>query len=154
MITEPLVIDGLAGSVVVNTNMFSGKSTVTVGGVPAQSTGRSLFELPTADGGTVSAKVRGAKMFDPYPVIEINGSKHRTGPASPLWMTVVSLLPVVLVVGGAVGAIIGVLAVFSNLAVARSGLSTIVKLFLMIGILVVAVLAYLVFAVALTAATT
>lgn len=152
MITEPLVIEGLAGPVVVSTNMFSGKSTVTVGGIPAQRTGRSVFQLPTDNGGTVPAKVQAAKMFDPYPVIEISGSKHRTGPASPLWMTVVSLLPIALVIGGALGATLGVLGVFSNLAIARSNQSTVSKLLLMIAVLIVAVVAYLVLAAALTLA--
>lgn len=144
MITDPIVIDGLAGPVVVTTNMMSGKSTVTVGGIPAQGTGRGRFQLPTADGGAVEAKVHAAKMIDPYPVIEINGTKHRTGPASPVWMTVLSLLPIVLLVGGALGAVIGVVAVFSNLAIARTAQSTAAKVVLMVVVLVGAVVSYLV----------
>lgn len=143
MRTEPTTIQGLAGPVVVDMNTLTGKSTLTVGGVPAQGRRRGHYLLPTADGGTVEARVR-ATLLDPYPILHIDGAKHRTGPASPLVLRVLGLLPLLLLaVGGAVGGALGALGVIANLAVQRSSQSTAVKAMVMLAVLAAVTLAYL-----------
>lgn len=153
MRTEPVTIDGLAGPVVVTMNTFTGRSSLTVGGVPANGTRRGNYTLPTANGGTVAARVR-ANLLDPYPTIEIAGVKHRTGPAVPVLLRVLSLLPLVLVVGGAIGGAMGGLGAVGNLALARGSQSTAVKAAMMIMVLVGAAVAYLVIAGTLFTTTT
>jgi hypothetical protein len=143
MRTQPTTIDGLAGPVVVDLNALTGKSTLTVGGVPAEGRRRGQYLLPTADGGTVEARVR-TTLLDPYPVLHINGAKHRTGPATPMALRLLGLLPLLLVtVGGALGGGLGALGAIVNLAVQRSSQSTAVKAVIMVAVLAAVTLTYL-----------
>lgn len=152
MRSDPIVIDWLGGRAVVDTNMFSGTTSVTVGGIPAQGAPRGNYELTTASGGTVPAKVR-VTPFHPYPTIETNGGKYRTGPASSIVMTVVGLLPLALVfVGEGLGGAVGAGGAVANVAIARSSRSTVMKVLLMVVVFVVAVAAYLVVAAAVLSA--
>jgi len=137
MNTEPITIDGVAGPIVVTTNAFWGHPVVTVGGVPAPRTGRGQYALPAATGGAVDATVRAA-LTDPYPTLEVNGVRHRTGPRVPVVLRVLALLPFLLAVGGALGGLVGALGVVANLAVARTRSPAIVRALIMIGIGVVA----------------
>lgn len=148
MHTEPMVIDGLAGPVVMSVNSFTGKHSVTVGGQPVSGTRRGMYTLPTADGQTVAARLR-ASLLDPYPSLEIAGVKHRSGPALPLALRVLAVLPLVLIIGGLIGGAIGAAGVIVNLGIARGQLSTAVKSLLMILILVVAVVTFSLIAVAI-----
>ena len=143
MRTEPTTIQGLAGPVVVDMNTLTGKSTLSVGGVPAEVRRRGYYLLPTAGGGTVEARVR-ATLLDPYPVLHINGAKHRTGPASPMVLRVLGLLPLLLLaVGGALGGIVAAFGVILNLSVQRGSQSTAVKAVIMLAVLGAATLTYL-----------
>lgn len=136
MKTEPISIDGVAGPVVV-TAPFWGFPVVSVGGVPAPRTGRQ-YALPAAVGGAVQATVR-TGFADPYPTLEVNGVRHRTGPAVPAVLQVLTLLPIVLVgIGGAFGGLIGALAVVANLSVSRTRNSSVVKALIMVGMAVAA----------------
>jgi hypothetical protein len=141
MRTEPMTIDGLAGPVVITVNSFTGKHSVTVGGHPASGTRRGIYTLPTVDGRTATAKLR-SSLLEPHPSLEIAGVRHRSGPALPLALRVLALLPAVLVIGGVIGGLIGALGILGNLAIARGQQSTVVKALLMIGILVVAIVAF------------
>lgn len=143
MYTEPVTIEGVAGPVVVNSNAMTGKNTLTVGGAPVPGGRRGRFELPAVGGGTVPAKVR-TNLMDPYPTIEVAGVKHRTGPASPLVLKILGLLPFGLIAGGLVGALLGFAAVTTNLAVTRTDQPTVVKAVLMIVVLMAAIGAYLI----------
>jgi len=143
--SEPLAIRGLAGPVVVEANNFTGRYTVTVGGRPAPRIGRARYALPAAGGGTVKAVVRGG-FFDPYPSLEINGLKHRTGPPVPMPLRILALVPIVLVGFGALGGLIGAFGVIANLAVARLPQSPLVKALLMLGVLALAVVTFAVLA--------
>jgi len=149
MRTEPMMIDGLAGPVVISVNAFTGKHSVTVGGQPASGTRRGSYTLPTSDGRTVPAKLR-SSLIEPHPILEIGGVRHRSGPALPLVLRVLALLPAVLVIGGVIGGIIGALGIGVNLAVARGRQSTVVRSLLMIGILAVAVVAFALVAAAIS----
>jgi hypothetical protein len=148
--TEPVDIEGLAGPVVVTVNRLTGKPSITVGGHPATRIRRATYTLPTADGGTVAARLR-TSLADPYPIIEIAGVKHRTGPSVPLALRVLALLPIALVaVGGAIGGAIGVVGVIGNLAILRGARSAAVNAVLLIVVLVAAVVAWTIVVAALT----
>jgi len=68
--------------------------------------------------------VRGG-FLDAFPTLEINGVKHRTGPPTPLALRILAVVPIALVaVGGPFGALIGVVGVAVNMAVARQNSST------------------------------
>lgn len=151
MNTEPLSVAGVAGPIVVATKALWGHPDVTVGGVPAPRTGRR-YALPTVDGGVVQATVR-TVIADPYPTMEINGVQHRTGPAVPVFLRILVLLPILLfTVGGVLGALVGALGVAANLTVARTRMATAVKALVMVGVAVGTVIVWLVVAVALNAA--
>lgn len=145
MRTEPVTIRGLAGPVVVTMNTFTGRSSVTVNGAPVQGGRRGGYDLPTANGGTVPAKVR-ANLLDPYPIIEVGGVKHRTGPQVPAALRVLTLLPLILVLGGAIGGLLGGVGAVTNLAVARTRQSTAAKAGIMVLVLLAAAVAYVVVA--------
>jgi hypothetical protein len=146
MRTEPLAIQGLAGAVVLTSGFLSNKYSITVGGLPATQTGRGRYSLPAAGGGTVEATVRSG-FADPYPTLEINGVKHRSGPPVPLALRVLALIPILLIgFGGLLGGLIGALGVMVNLAVASLPRSAVVKALLMLGVLVVVVVAWIVVA--------
>ena len=141
MHTEPLMIDGVAGPVVLTVNAFTGKHSVTVGGHPASGTRRGMYTLPTADGQTVAARLR-SSLLDPHPSIEVAGIRHRSGPALPIALRVLVVLPLALLLGGLIGGLIGALGVAVNLGIARGQLSTAVKSLLMVVVLLVTVVAY------------
>lgn len=151
MRTQPVTIEGLAGPVVVDVNTLTGRQSLMVGGQSIPGTRRGDYTLPTADGRAVPAKVR-TSLVDPYPTIEIAGVKHRTGPALPVALRLLALLPFLLVfVGGAIGGALGAVGVVVNLSLARISQSTAVKALLMVGVLVATAMAYLVVAAAFLA---
>jgi hypothetical protein len=147
MQTEPMMIDGVAGPVVLTVNAFTGKHSVTVGGYPASGTRRGIYTLPTADGRTVAAKLR-SNLLDPHPTLEIAGVKHRSAPSLPIALRVLVVLPLALLLGGLIGGAIGGLGVGINLGIARGQLSTAVKSLLMILVLLVTVVTFAVVAAA------
>lgn len=153
MRTEPVEIEGLAGPVVVDVHAFSGKSSITVGGRPATKVRGTKYTLPTAAGGEVPATVRSV-FGSPYPLIEIAGVKHPTGPLVPLALRVLALLPLALLgIGGAVGGAIGAVGVIGNFAILRGSQSTAVKALLMVLVLVAVGVAWTGLAVAIAAGT-
>jgi hypothetical protein len=148
VITDPISIAGVAGPVVVDTSPFLGLRAVRVGGLPAQRIGRGTYALPSLSGGAIHARVR-ASFADPYPTVEVNGVRHRTGPVVPLALRVLALLPIALVaIGGLLGGVVGALASVANVAVARTPIPAIVKALIM---LVVGVVAFVVLVLLATA---
>ncbi|MGS2617722.1 hypothetical protein ACVCAH_24840 [Micromonospora sp. LZ34] len=122
-----------------------GSPRVLVGGVPG--TGRrKVFDLPAVGGGTVRAKLK-STILDPYPVIEIDGVQHRTGPETPAVLRILILLPFLLVfVGGLIGGLFGGVGFAINHSIARSDQSTGAKAALMLLATLGVCLAYLVLA--------
>jgi hypothetical protein len=152
MRTEPLLVDGLAGPLVVTVNTLTGRHSVTVGGQPAVGTRRGKYTLPTANGGTVEANLR-ATWLDAYPVIDIAGVEHRTGPRTPVGLRILALIPLVLVaIGGLLGGAFAALAITANMMVARGPQSTPIKAALMVSTLVAAAALWLIVAVAIRTA--
>jgi len=144
--TEPLTVAGLAGPVVVTTNSFTGRNTVTVGGQPAALIARRRYALPAANGRTVEGTVS-ARFFDPYPTLELNGVRHRTGPEVPVALRILALVPIALAgLGGLVGGLIGALGMIVNVVVLRRQLPGYAKALLMVAVLVATVVVWLVVA--------
>jgi hypothetical protein len=132
---EALSIPGITGPVAVKTNWLTGRSTVTVGGQPTSTTGRGRFTLPTTGGHTTEARVR-AQMLDPYATVEVGGQTYRTGPAVPLGLRILGLIPFLLItVGGLLGGLIGVAGIVVNFWIIREVRSTGLKVLLMLGVL-------------------
>jgi hypothetical protein len=140
--SEPLTIDGVAGPIVVTTPTLWGKPSIMVGGQPAARTGSRRYILPATAGGTVDAALR-TGFADPYPSVEVNGVRHRTGPKVSVVLRALTLLPILLVAGGALGGLIGALGVVTNMAVARTQISSVAKAPIMIGVVAVALLVWL-----------
>jgi hypothetical protein len=146
---EPVTIPGVAGPVVVDLKLFSNKHVVTVGGRPAARVGRATYELPASNGRRVVGKLRN-NGFDPYPTVEIDGVKHRTGPRLPIALRVLALLPApLLVIGGALGGAVAAAGVIGNMVIARTAQPATVKAALMVAVLIAATVAWLVLATAL-----
>ncbi|RZU72178.1 hypothetical protein EV384_0523 [Micromonospora kangleipakensis] len=122
MRTEPIVIDRVDGPVTVEVNTF-GNPRVLVGGIPG--TGRrDVFDLPAVGGGTVRAKLK-TKLLDAYPVIEIDGVNHRTGPETPVVLRILIMIPFLLAIkGGLIGGAFGVVGFVGNHSIARNDRST------------------------------
>ncbi len=138
MRTEPLTIWGLAGPVMLESGFLASRVNITVGGHPATRVRRNTYALPAVNGGMVEARVSGG-FLDAYPTLEINGVKHRTGPAVPVLLRILALVPIFLIgVGGALGGVIGAVGVALNMAIARLVLPSAVKALLMAGVLIVA----------------
>ncbi|WP_089005325.1 hypothetical protein [Micromonospora viridifaciens] len=122
-----------------------GTPRVLVGGIP-ETGRRNTFELPAVGGGTVRAKLK-TNIVDPYPVIEIDGVKHRTGPNTPVVLRVLMLLPFLLVLkGGLIGGLFGGVGFAVNHSIALSDRSTGAKAALMILAALGVCLVYLVLA--------
>jgi hypothetical protein len=147
-------IDGVAGPVVVITSFWWGRPAVFVAGVPAPRRGTRQFALPATGGGEVDAFVLSA-FTDPYPIITINGTSHRTGPTEPVVLRVLTLAPLLLVaIGGALGGLVGAVGVAANLGVTRTQIPSFAKALIMVGVGVIALVTWSVIAFAVTAAVT
>lgn len=149
MRSGPITIDGITGPILVDTKFWNGRQLVTVDGVPVPTSGRRRFPLPTADGATVDARVT-SSLVSPHPTIEIAGVKHEMGPALPIALKVLILLPAVLLLGGgAIGGLIAAMAILANARIAASTKGTAVQAFAMVGVLLAAALVRLQVAVVL-----
>lgn len=152
MRTEPLTVDGLAGPVVVDVNLLTGRRTLSVEGVPIEGR-RGRYELATATGESVPARLR-TKFLDLYPTLEVNGQSYRTGPQAPVIVNVLRLLPLLLVVfGGLLGAVFAVVGLVANHSLARAEMSNSAKVALMGGVVVACVAGWLVVAAVFAAVT-
>lgn len=136
MQTEPLEIDGIAGPIVVKINTFTGKHSI-VAGREELVNKRGWYVLPRTDGSVVEARLR-SSFLDTYPTLEIEGVKYRTGPAVPLGLKMVALLPILLLSAGCLGGLLAGIAITANLAITRGQLHTAVKAVMMVGVLLVA----------------
>lgn len=145
--TEPIAIEGVAGPVVVDVPSF-GRPVIRVGYQDAPRVAGRRYALPGAAGGTVEATLRGG-FADPYPTLDVNGIRYRTGPQSPSALRVLTMVPILLVgIGGLLGGLLGVVAVLVNVAIVRTQMSVTGKVLAVIGVIVAAAVAY--FAIAAT----
>lgn len=153
MQTSELSLDRVAGPVAVRTGFWSGRSTVTVAGQPVPRGPGGVFELPSTDGGTVSARVR-TGAFQTYPTLIVDGVRHPTGPATPVWLRVLAVLPLILlIIGGLLGGIVGVAGVLANLALLRREGSDAVRAAAVVGITIGCALVWVLLAAILVGAT-
>jgi len=137
--TQPLHIEGLAGPLVLTVNSITGGHSIIVGDQPAEKTGRSAYLLPTGDGEAVEAKLHRTRLGERYPVLEIDGVEHPTGPPVPSWLRIMALLPLLSAAFGPVQAVIAVAGVLLNFQLLSMGWSSTVKTLMVIGVAAVAV---------------
>ena len=139
----PIAVSGVNGPVVVTSNAFTGQHTVIVDGQPIPREKGGTYRLPSADGGTVEARVS-SNFLNPSPTLEVAGKKYASAPPLPLVLQILMLLPLALVfVGGLVGGLIGALGVGVNTLVARGSYSTVAKALMMLGVLIVDAIVWL-----------
>lgn len=136
--TEPLEIDGIAGPLVLTINTFTGKHSMTAGQQELVSR-QGWYTIPTVDGGVVEGRLR-SSLFETYPMLEIEGVRHRTGPVVPLVLKILMLLPVVLLYSGCPGGLMAGIAITTNMAITRTRLHTAIRAAMMVGVLIVAFL--------------
>ncbi|MFC7548160.1 hypothetical protein [Plantactinospora sp. GCM10030261] len=137
MRTPEVVIEGLAGPLIVDVTAFGGPPTVCVSGEPVPRV-QDTYLLPLANGGQVAGRLR-RYALDPYPTIEIDGEKHRTGPAVPVGLRILALLPLALVgLGGLVGGLFGIAGLASNMIILRKSWPVVTRAAAMAGVLAVA----------------
>jgi hypothetical protein len=142
MRTGPLQIEGLAGPVVITSNSFTGRQSITVGGQPVPGSRLHGYKLPTADGRTVDARLR-TSLYEPYPSLKIGDVTIRTGPPVPIVLRMLALLPFGLIIGGLIGALAGAAGILANMAIARSSRTTAAKAVLMVMVLAAGVVVWL-----------
>jgi len=142
MHSGPITIDDIAGPITIDSNFWTGRHRVMVGPYVAPSVGRKQFALPTTDGGTVEATVR-SSMLSPFPTVEIAGVRHATGPEIPGYLKVLIALPLVLLVGGLLGGLIGACGLLINSTIAQRDSGNAAKALLMVGVLVGAGMVFL-----------
>lgn len=105
---------------------------------------RGTFALRRDDGGESTAKLRPSPFFvDPVPAVEIDGRRYEVVPPFRWYELVWLGLPLLLIfVGGAIGALVGVLAAGANATVFRSDRPALNRYALTAGISVFSVILY------------
>ncbi|MDY6997870.1 MAG: hypothetical protein SW019_14815 [Actinomycetota bacterium] len=139
MRTEPLTIPGVAGSLTVETSVWSGRRRLFVDDAEVP-TRFGRFELAGTDGRPRPGQIKPLRFWDTYPRIEVDGALHRTGPEAPGYLKAVAFLPVLLVfIGGVLGALLGFAGVIINFAAIRSRASRTVVIVTSLGTLLLGV---------------
>lgn len=128
-------LPGIDGRISVSAAGFFAASAILWNGSPAPAgTGRGTVLLPRLGGGTATARVASG-LFDLTPVVEVDGVKHPVGPAVPAWLGAIALLPMgLLFAGGAIGGLLGGLAVTVNQRVVRGSSSAPLNVVTMFGV--------------------
>lgn len=105
------------------------------------------YIISKSDGTTSRITFRNG--FDVVPAMYVDNKQIRLAPKSPVYVYIFSFLPAILLIGGAAGGVFGALAISINLGMFRSKLPTVAKIFLALCSLIVAIVLYLIVAVAL-----
>jgi len=122
------------GTVTLQNKFWTGPE-LRVDGVAVTRKGRN-FALVGKDGGAVPATIEGV-YFDAYPTVLANGQRYRTGPATALWLKVVSALPLTVILvflGGAIPIVLGLGGMAMNLTILRSDRAVNAKVGLMLAV--------------------
>lgn len=119
----PTVVPGVDGTVVATVNQISGRTALTVDGIPFARGPRRTWHLPATGGGLVPAKIR-ARFHQPYPALLVRGQAHRLGPTAPTAVSVLIMLPIVGVAFGVLGILLAMVGVQANAAIWRGEGST------------------------------
>jgi hypothetical protein len=144
MRTEPVYLPDIPGPVVIEANWLTGNTSLIVDRQPVQRRSRNRFLVPTRNGNVTEIVVH-RRLTDPQPMINLRGETYRIGPPLPAGIKALWLLPLGLaIVGGLLGGAVGGVGVLANVAIIRTVPSTAAKAVLMIGVLLLAILAWLV----------
>lgn len=118
-LSNPLHIPDVAGPVTVKSGIFG--PSFFLNGVKVPRKGKTI-SFTGVHGQPVEAQIRPG--IQPNPTIRVNGQDYPTGPQHPIWQLIVGYLPVMLVLGGLVGAAIGCMGIFVNYRIMRSTLTS------------------------------
>ncbi len=117
----PVHLPGFEGhTLIVESNLWSGKPTLTLNGTPvAPNDEKNEFLLPSSDGQQTLVRVKPA-FSDLAPVLEVNGQTIFTARALTPFEWIWAAFPIVLLFfGGALGGGLGVFAAFTNIFLIR-----------------------------------
>ena len=135
-------------SFVIESSFWTGKSIIYQDGVQVEQSKEKgkPFLLKSSDGQILKAYAQN-KLPEMVPELEINGIKYEIIEKLEWYQYAIGGLPILLVfVGGAIGALIGIFASINNFKIFRSEGTTLSKYVKVTGIVVLAYLAYLVLA--------
>ncbi|MET0698803.1 MAG: hypothetical protein ABWY93_03980, partial [Mycobacterium sp.] len=93
MQTDSLTIPGIPGPVTAQVNAWTGGCRLFIGGEKVPTTRRGRFEIAGPQG-----PVQGRLLTpytDAFPKVEVGGVVYPTGPATPIGLRILALLPVV-----------------------------------------------------------
>ena len=149
-----MTIPGLPAPVTIQLNQWTGKRRLLVGETEIPMTRRGKFEFVTREGQRIPGQMGRAAFLQAYPEVEFGGVTYKTGVEAPIWLKAVTMLPMLLIAAGildgvvaaTLGAVIGVAAMMTNIAVIRSGAGKATVIATSIGTFIVAVLAYIIVA--------
>jgi hypothetical protein len=140
----PLTLAGVTSHRVVLRRTWRGM-TLLVDGRPATRQGRKRYLIPTDDGGSETLELKpGFLSLDPKVIFRDETHELEEPLAWYEWVLVA--LPLLLVVGGAVGGALGVIAVFINHRIIRSKMSTPARIGTSLGVTVAATIAWIIIA--------
>lgn len=117
----PLEIDGLEGHrLEVHMPAFLQGPRLTLDGRPApRGKGRSVYEVQRPDGRTVTIRLRPSLVYD-YPAVEVDGIRRELVPPLRWYQYLLSIVPLVLILGGLLGILLALVVFLVNIRVWRS----------------------------------
>jgi hypothetical protein len=124
----PVLIPGLENRVCVRMRSITGRSGFVVDGVLARPV-RGVVEVTDAAGRIRKLRLKGLP-FDPCPRVAVDGVIIDVCPRLSTWVTMLCMIPLALILCGAVPAVLGVFAVCANFRIARTGVREPLKLVL------------------------
>jgi hypothetical protein len=104
----------------------TGRAGFIVDGVPARAV-RGFVQITDHGGRIRKLRLRGFP-FDPCPRVEIDGVIVDAFPRLPTWVSGLCAIPLLLILGGAAPAVLGVFAAYGNFRAARSKAPAPIKL--------------------------
>ena len=114
----PLRLPGVTGPVLVRSRLL-GRPTVLVDGRPARRVRGSTFELNSRAGRPLRATVAPGRWMSPYPRLLVEGEVYETGPAPPVGLQLLAVVPGLAIFLGGLGMFLAVAGLVASVAVLR-----------------------------------
>jgi len=147
----PLNVDGFEGHSLVlhSSNFFSGPKLTFDGSVLPKGQKRGQFILKRNDGAEVTVELKVVNFLDPVPQVYIGGIHIEAAPPLQWYEVLVCCLPIMLILGGALGGALGAGSSMLNMFIFRTSLPIYLKYTIAIVVLAAASMVWLVAAAAL-----
>ncbi len=130
-----LTIEGLEGhSVEVYSPGFLQGPRLTIDAGPApKGKGRNVYTLQGGNGQPITIRLKPSLVYD-LPSVEVNGTRRELVPPLKWYQYLLSLFPLVLILGGIPGIIFALILFLVNIRVWRSGLPAVAKYVLVLAL--------------------